>query len=144
MYKIQSPSIMSFVDSHPLTSSSVSSFTSICLPKRRIKCNKDQIHVGGSSFQSASDALLVYLQQYDVAIGKELRGRRLGSPSSLLLSGSKGSESHHLDQYLAVADQVSSKNVDALKSQYSGNVTRVAEDVEDLLTSQVGYIVAIF
>ncbi|CAG5127447.1 unnamed protein product [Candidula unifasciata] len=138
---------MSFVDNCSRTSSLISSFSGVCLPlpKSRIRCSKDQINVGGSSFQSASDALLVYLHQYDVAMGREVRVRRQDSPSDLLLSGNKRRESHPISsKYLDDVQSLGGANitrvaedVEDVKSLGGADVTRVAEDVEDLLTSKL-------
>ncbi|GFR71444.1 lung adenoma susceptibility protein 2 [Elysia marginata] len=51
----------------PRSSVGSASTDSSCLPRRRIRCSKTQISVGDCRYQSASDALLDYLKQFEEA-----------------------------------------------------------------------------
>ncbi|RUS73764.1 hypothetical protein EGW08_018475, partial [Elysia chlorotica] len=55
----------------PRSSVTSGSTDSTCLPRRRIKCTKSQIAVGECRFESASDALLAYLGQFDGTGGED-------------------------------------------------------------------------
>lgn len=51
----------------PRSSVGSASTDSSCLPRRRIRCSKSQIAVGDCRYESASDALLDYLKQFEEA-----------------------------------------------------------------------------
>ena len=53
----------------PRSSVGSGSTDSSCLPRRRIRCGKTQIAVGECRYESASDALVAYLKQFEEAGG---------------------------------------------------------------------------
>jgi hypothetical protein len=93
------------------------------LPKSRIEFSSHRVKVGGQSFQSASDALSAYLQQFEAT---EKRGSSRSRGQLTNQHGSSKSSVH-------VTNQRRSKEY--TRSRGLGGHK---EDVEKLFTSKVG------
>ncbi|XP_035828783.1 uncharacterized protein LOC101849746 isoform X2 [Aplysia californica] len=70
----------------PASSAGSSSTDSACLPQHRIQCSKHKVAVGGRRYDSASEALQAYLQQFEGTVNGEVGNNGQESPTKLFTS----------------------------------------------------------
>lgn len=87
-------------------------------------------------FKSASDALMVYLQQYGGSVKKETFCETQGSQNSHLRSGSKDPDSSQPNKHFITASG-GHVNAGLIGGRTSISFAGAKEDVEKLLTSLV-------